>query len=85
MFTSHHYLEIEPHQQSENLYQLKFPIGIHPQIFIYLINYLAYPFDLNLTNRSIFVVGQATLNTGFEGVDPSLIGQKSNPLHSQGR
>jgi hypothetical protein len=32
------YLEIEPDIQSENHYQLKFPIGIHPQIFIYPIN-----------------------------------------------
>src|SRR2546423_9947111 len=34
---------IEPHKQSENLYRLTFPQDIHPLLFTFLVNYLAYP------------------------------------------
>lgn len=68
---------IEPHKQSENLYRLSFPQDIHPQLFTFLVNYIAYPFDLDLTNRFIIVAGQTTLSPAFEGVGASLAGQKA--------
>ena len=68
---------IEPHQQSENFYRLTFPQDLHPMLFTFLINYLAYPFDLDLTNRPILVAGQTTLNSGFAGIGPDLVGKKA--------
>ena len=68
---------IEPRELEEDLHRLTFPQDIHPQIFSYLINLLTYPFDLDLRNRSIIVVGKTTLNSEFEGVDSSLLGQKA--------
>jgi hypothetical protein len=68
---------IEPHKQQERLYRLQFPKDIHPLLFTFLINYMAYPFDFDLTNRSILVAGKTTLTRGFEGLDQSLIGEKA--------
>jgi hypothetical protein len=68
---------IEPHKQSENLYRLTLPQDIHPQLFTFLVNYLAYPFNLDLRNRSLIVGGKTTLSSGFEGIDSSLVGKKA--------
>jgi len=68
---------IQPQKQPENLYRLTFPQDIHPQLFTFLVNYLAYPFDLDLKNRSIIVGGKMTLSVDFEGVDSSLAGKKA--------
>jgi hypothetical protein len=68
---------IEPHKQSEDLYRLTFAQDMQPQLFTFLVNYLAYPFDLDLKNRSIIVSGKTTLSSGFEGIDPSLVGKKA--------
>jgi hypothetical protein len=68
---------IEPHKQSANLYRLTFPQDIHPRLFTFLVNYLAYPFDLDLNGRSITVGGRTTLSSDFEGIDSSLVGQKA--------
>src|SRR6186997_1687428 len=35
--------EIEPHKQAENLFRLTFAKDIHPTLFTFLVNYLAYP------------------------------------------
>ncbi len=67
---------IEPQKQSENLYRLIFPQDIHPRLFMFLVNYVAYPFDLDLEKRSIVVGGKTTLSAGFE-IDPALIGEKA--------
>jgi hypothetical protein len=66
---------IEPHKQSENLYRLTFPQDLHPLLFTFLVNYLAYPFNLDLKNRSIIVVGKTPLSSGFDGIDASLVGE----------
>jgi hypothetical protein len=68
---------IEAHKQSENLYWLTFPQDIRPLLFTFLVNYIAYPFDLDLKNRSINVGGMTILNAGFEGIDSSLVGKKA--------
>ena len=68
---------IEQHQQGDKIYRLTFPQNIHPELFSYFINYIAYPCDFNLTNRSIIVYGETTLNSSFEGIDESLFGQQA--------
>jgi hypothetical protein len=68
---------IEPHKEFEHLYRLTFPEDIHPQLFNFLVNYLAYPFDFELTNRSIIIGGKSTLTFGFEEIDPQLVGKKA--------
>lgn len=50
---------------------------MHPLLFTFLINYIAYPFDLDPSRRSIVVGSKTTLNFLFEGIDPSLFGQKA--------
>ena len=68
---------IEPHKEEENLFRLTFPKDIHPTLFTFLINYLAYPFDLDLKNRSVIVGGKTTLSAEFDGVDSSFVGKKA--------
>ena len=68
---------IEPHKQSENLYQLTFPQDIHPLLLAFLVNYIAYPFGLDFKNRSIIVGGKTKLNAEFEDIDSSLVGKKA--------
>jgi hypothetical protein len=68
---------IESHKQSEKLYQLTFPQDIHPTLFTFLVNYLAYPFDLDATNRSIIVAGKTTLSSDFEAMGAQLAGEKA--------
>lgn len=68
---------IEPHKQGERTFRLMFPKDIHPLLFTFLVNYAAYPFDLDLSHRSIVVAGEITLTSLFEGIYPSFIGQKA--------
>lgn len=68
---------IEPHKQGEKTLHLTFSTDIHPLLFTFLVNYAAYPFDLDFSHRSIIVAGKTTLTSLFEGVDPSFIGQKA--------
>lgn len=68
---------IEPHKQNDKLFRLQFPKDIHPLLFTFLVNFIAYPFDLDLTNRHIVVAGTTTLTKGYEGLDESLIGRKA--------
>jgi hypothetical protein len=68
---------IESQKRRELVFRLHFPKDIHPLLFAFLINYIGYPFELDLSNRSILVAGRTTLTQGFDGVDASLIGQKA--------
>jgi hypothetical protein len=68
---------IEPHKQDDRLFRLQFPNDIHPLLFTFLVNYIAYPFDLDLTNRPIVVAGKTTLTRGYDGLDDSLVGRKA--------
>ena len=56
---------------------LIFPEDIHPAEFVALINYLAYPIDLDAAGRAILVVGRTTLNSDFDGLPKSLTGKKA--------
>lgn len=68
---------IEPHKQEENIFRLTFSKDIHPTLFTFLVNYLAYPFDLDFENRSVIVVGKTTLSTEFDGVDAAFVGKRA--------
>ena len=68
---------IEPHKQAEKRFRLTFPQDIHPLLFTFLVNFVAYPFDLDLKNRTILVGGKTTLDAGFNGVDSTLFGKKA--------
>jgi hypothetical protein len=68
---------IEVRQRFEDSFALTFPEDIHPDEFIALINYLAYPFDFDLGGRSIIVAGKTTLNSDFDGLPKSLAGQQA--------
>jgi hypothetical protein len=68
---------VEVRQHFEDSFALTFPEDIHPDEFISLINYLAYPVDFDLAGRSIIVAGKTTLNSDFDGLPTSLAGQKA--------
>jgi hypothetical protein len=68
-------IEIEKHL--ENSFVLFFPEDIHPAEFLSLINYLAYPIDLDAAGRTIVVAGKTTLNSDFDGLPKSLAGKKA--------
>ena len=68
--------KIDIEKRYENSYRLIFPQDIHPAVFTSLVNYLAYPIDFGLKERSVSVVGKTTLNFAF-GVSESLVGEKA--------
>ena len=77
---------IEIRQRSENCFALTFSEDIHPDEFISLINYLAYPFGFDLAGRSIIVAGKTTLSSDFDGLPKSFEGKKALlylPEHDQ--
>ena len=77
---------IDAHKQVEHLFHLTFPKDIHPTLFTFLVNYLAYPFDLDFESRSIIVGGKTTLSGEFDGVDSAFVGQSAVfyvPLNDQ--
>jgi hypothetical protein len=68
---------IEPHKLKELAFRLTFPKDIHPALFTFLVNYVAYPFDLDFKNRSIIVGAKTTLSVEFDGLDSSFNGKKA--------
>ena len=64
-------------KRGDYIHRFTFPRDIHPLLFTFLINYLAYPSAFDLTTRSILVGGTSTLTSAFEGIDSSLFGQKA--------
>jgi hypothetical protein len=68
---------IEIEKRLDNSFALTFPEDIHPDEFVSLINYLAYPFGFDLAGRSIIVAGKTTLNSDFDGLPKSLEGKKA--------
>ena len=55
--------------------RITFPHDIPAQEFSFLINYLQYPKNYDLTGRSISVVGKAIISSKFKPPSKSLIGQ----------
>lgn len=68
-------IEIQPHHEAQFL--LTFPADIAPWEFAALVNYLNYPFDFDLANRSLMIAGRTTLNSDFHGIPESLMGKKA--------
>jgi len=68
---------IQLHQDQEDHYRLTLPQDIHPFVFTSLVNYLLYPIEFGIGDRTITVAGKATLNSAFEGIPESLWGQKA--------
>lgn len=69
--------QIEIKQHSENSFALTFPEDLHPAEFLSLINYLAYPPNVDSDGRSIIVAGKTTLNSDFDSIPKSLEGKKA--------
>jgi hypothetical protein len=76
-FTAFAAFRIEMEKHLENSFLLTFPEDIHPAEFVSLINYLAYPIDLDTAGRAIVVAGRTTLNSDFDGLPKSLAGKKA--------
>jgi len=69
--------KIEVDKRDEDLFSLTFPQDIHPAVFGFLVNYLAYPMNFGLAGRSIIVAGKTRLNSDFQGIPESLVGNKA--------
>ena len=69
--------KIDVHKRDEDLYSLTFPQDIHSAVFGFLVNYLAYPRNFGLAGRLIIVAGKTMLNSDFQGVPQSLVGNKA--------
>lgn len=72
-----HECRIDINKRYQNFHGLTFPEDIHPSEFACLVNYLNYPINLGLDERSIIVAGTTTLNADFQGIPPSLEGEKA--------
>ena len=68
---------IEHHKLEDIAFRLTFPKDIHPLLFTFLVNYVAYPFELDFKNRSVIVGAKTTLSVEFEGLDSSFNGKKA--------
>ena len=70
-------MEIEIRKRYDNQFILTFPGDIAPGDFAALVNYLNYPFDFDLADRTLLVAGRTTLNSDFTGIPESLHGKKA--------
>lgn len=72
-----HECPIDINERYQNFHRLTFPEDIHPSEFACLVNYLNYPMNPGLAERSIIVAGKTTLNSDFQDIPPSLMGKKA--------
>lgn len=70
-------MEVEIQARFENQFILTFPGDIAPGDFAALVNYLTYPIDFDLAERTLRVAGLTTLNSDFSGMPESLQGRKA--------
>lgn len=70
-------MEIEIQERFENQFILTFPGDIAPGDFAVLVNYLNYPIDFDLADRTLLVAGRTTLNSDFSGIPESLQERKA--------
>jgi hypothetical protein len=68
---------IEVHTGESGAYRLTFPQDIHPEMLPALVNYLAYPHEMNPLGRTIQVVATTTLAEGFEKIDAAHWGKEA--------
>jgi hypothetical protein len=59
-------------------FRIRFPTDIPPPMLSFLINYLQYPRDFDLTNRDIAAVGIVTLTDAFPLPSSDYIGKKAH-------
>jgi hypothetical protein len=70
-------MEIEIQKRHDDQFILTFPGDIAPGDFAALVNYLNYPIDFDLADRTPLVAGRTTLNSDFTGMPESLQGRKA--------
>lgn len=58
-------------------HELSFPEDIHPLLFVYLVNFLHYPFEDGLSGRTVQVVGRSSVTDVLVGVGPELYGGRA--------
>jgi len=63
--------------KSGDTFTIAFPQDIQPKYFLFLVNYLRYPKNFDLANRSIGVLGRVVLTKAFGVPDPALIGKQA--------
>jgi hypothetical protein len=68
---------IEIETRLDNCLVLTFPEDIHPAEFVSLINYLAYPINLDPAGQVVIVAGKTTLNSDFDGLPQIHAGKKA--------
>jgi hypothetical protein len=69
------HFDCEVHARDDASIRITFPHDIHAKQFSFLINYLQYPKNYDLKERSISVVGKAIISSKFKPPIKSLIGQ----------
>ncbi len=60
--------------RSDDVFVITFPNDIFPQLLYFVVNYLQYPKEFDLKNRTIGVVGRIVLTTACGIPDDSLAG-----------
>jgi hypothetical protein len=65
-------------ERARDQFQIRFPGDIPPPLLSYLINYLQYPKDFDLTNRDIAAVGIVTLTDAFQLPSSNYVGKKAH-------
>jgi hypothetical protein len=61
--------------KSNDIFVLTFPQDIQPKLFLFLVNYIQYPKNFDLTHRFIGVLGRVVLTPGFGAPDSALVGK----------
>lgn len=70
-------MEIEIQKRDEHEFLLTFPADIAPWDFAALVNYLNYPINFDLPDRTVAIAGKTTLTTDFHGIPDALLGKKA--------
>jgi hypothetical protein len=73
----HASFSIKSSQVEPTLFRIAFPNDIEPVLFHFLVNYARYPKDIDLSNRTILVLGRVTLDHNYALPNATLIGQKA--------
>jgi hypothetical protein len=55
--------------------KVAFPEDIEPDLFVFLVNYVQYPKNLDAKNPPVTSVGTATLSSDFQLPSPALVGK----------
>lgn len=61
----------------DGVIRITFPSDIPAPLFVWLVNYVRYPKDFDLSARSILVFARTTLSSAFEPAEKELIGQRA--------